>query len=364
MKSYITLLAAVLLLCSCAEGGSSAAESSIPDEDEFPEMITTAPPVSELPRETFIVTEPRKKHPGLLTADVISYEKGILTYEYEGERFTAALDRSAFFDYQSYSAMEETLSEKIINNRFGIPVKADLRLNEDKTAVTGCNVFDKNVEEISAFTLYELAGNKGTATGSELACTLKRIEGSLYELSNKYYSVTVDLNELGNTGKADFGDLCEDLGFKAYRFLNAEGDKVIPAVIGDRIPEEDSFGYIGRNNLDLYRFFGTVQAVGEGRASVLLTDGKTLCNVPAYYNDGEIKEGAEVMVVLKADASLFGSGEQYSTDYAVFYTRPKDYLLKKYWDIQKLAYALNKPGTSLPKYDVTTIEELEAAEKD
>ena len=40
---------------------------------------------------------------------------------------------------------------------------------------------------------------------------------------------------------------------------------------------------------------------------------------------GEVTEGAEVMLTLDAESSLFGSGERFEDDYAVFHTRPETY---------------------------------------
>ena len=147
-----------------------------------------------------------------------------------------------------------------------------------------------------------------------------------------------------------------------YLFNDGANDKVIPGYIGEAIIHEgDEVSSESRGNADLYRFFGTVQSVKDGRASVLLTDGKTTCDVPTYYNDGEVKEGAEVMIVLDAEPSLFGSGEEYKADYAVFYTDPKSILLKKHRDISTLAYALIDPDNSR-NLIVTTVKELEAFE--
>ena len=356
IKAYIASLCAAVLLVGCTDTESpSQAENLSPTS--VTEAVTTTAPAAETAAST---TTMRQKKPKLITVDVISYDGEKLTYEYEGGQSTVTLERSAFSDH-SYGSKEKTVSEKIINNRFGLPVKADIRLSEDKAAVEYCNVFDKNVIEINFSTLHELGGNKGSAPLTECVCYLKRIEGSIYELGNKFYKLAIDLNELDNSMKADFGDYSDSIYFSGYLFNDGANDKVIPGYIGEAIIHEgDEVSSESRGNADLYRFFGTVQSVKDGRASVLLTDGKTACDVPTYYNDGEVKEGADVMIVLDADTSLFGSGEEYKSDYAVFYTDPKSILLKKHRDISTLAYALIDPDNSR-NLIVTTVEELEAA---
>ena len=128
--------------------------------------------------------------------------------------------------------------------------------------------------------------------------------------------------------------------------------KVIISFLADAVAADDGISSQTNGNKDLYRFFGTVKSLSADRATVLLTDGKTTCDVPTYYNDGELKEGMDVMLVLDADASLFGSGESFKDDYAVFYTEPKEYLLKKYDDISKLVYA-KLDANNANKYVVT-----------
>ena len=69
------------------------------------------------------------------------------------------------------------------------------------------------------------------------------------------------------------------------------------------------------------------------------------------------------MLVLNADTSLFGSGETYTDDYAVFYTDPASLLPKKKKDIFLFAYA-KCSQTQYGKFDCTEIAELEASSVD
>ena len=358
-QHFILLSAIAVMLTACAENSSSsssvpAAETTTVSETE---TVTTAPTQTE-PAETTT----RKKNPKLLTVDVISYDGETLTYEYEGEQKTAALTRKEFSDYDPTYASGIGLiqySQVIINNRFGVPVKADIRLNDDKTAVIYCNVFDKNVEMCDINKLAEEAGVR--LTNAEYPCTMERVSGSIYRFSNKAVSITADVNDLGNWGKLDYGDRTENVDLKAFRF--ASGDYLLISIGFITEISENSISSENSGIVDKTAFFGTVQSLSEGRASVLLTDGKTACDVPTYYNDGEVKEGAEVMLVLNADTSLFGSGETYTDDYAVFYTDPASLLPKKKKDISLFAYA-KCSETQYGKFDCTEIEAFEASSVD
>ena len=78
--------------------------------------------------------------------------------------------------------------------------------------------------------------------------------------------------------------------------------------------------------------------MSDGKATFILNDGKTVCTAPTYFNDGEVTEGAQVMVTLDEDTSLYGSGESKEYDFAVFYTSPDTY------DFENKMYALDDSG--------------------
>lgn len=343
-----------MALVSCADSASSVPEEASSAEETATSVSVTTTTVTET-KKTVTTTAPRVKHPKLLTVDVISYDGEQLTYQFEGGEHTVLLTPEKFSDYDPTSVGVQ-YSQKIINNRFGIAVKADIRLNDEGTEATWCDVFDKNVYDIDIYSLYTLGGGKGTAPLKESICSLKRIEGSRYELKNPYYSLTVDLNDLPNDQKQDLGDEYENITFNARMF--EDGSVIITNIMDVTEATEAGIASKGIDTRDKYRFFGTVQTVTDDRASVLLTDGKTLCDVPTYFNDGEVTEGAEVMIVLDAEPSLFGSGERYTAEYAVFYTDPLSVLPKKQKDISLLAYAVKDPG-DVKKYICTTIEEAE-----
>ena len=94
----------------------------------------------------------------------------------------------------------------------------------------------------------------------------------------------------------------------------------------------------------------------EGRAKVLLNDGKTVCDVPTYYNDGELSEGLEVMVTLDAEPSLFGSKKEYKSEFAVFYTDPEVYNYR-HFDFGTLAYAKHS-DSDITKFIYTQTDDL------
>ena len=350
----ISLTAAAVMLTACAENESSSSVVSVTktiSAASATEIVTTAPDQTEPS-----VTTTRKKNPKLLTVDVISYDGETLTYEYENEQKTAALTRKEFTDYEPSLASIPGLiqySQVIINNRFGVPVKADIRLNDDKTAVTYCNVFDKNVEICSVDKLAEEAGVRLAA--SDYPCTMERVSGSVYKISNKAVSITADVNDLDNWGKINFGSKAENVDFRAFRF--ASGDYLLTGIGFITEISEDSISSESPGIVDKTAFFGTVKSLSADRASVLLTDDKTTCDVPTYFNDGELKEGMDVMLVLDADTSLFGSGQSFKDDYAVFYTEPVSLLPKGKKDITLFAYA-KCSETQYGKFDCVEISEL------
>ena len=103
-------------------------------------------------------------------------------------------------------------------------------------------------------------------------------------------------------------------------------------------------------------FFAVVQSVSEDTVTVILNDGKTLCTVPTYYNDGgELAPGGKIMVILPDNSSLLGKGGEHSFDYAVIIT-DQEYFKNwsdKFEDIAYGAYV-----TNWDSFDYTRIDEI------
>ena len=225
------------------------------------------------------------------------------------------------FANDTYTRGKKTMSEKIISNNFGLETKGYIRL-DGKGNIKYCDVFKANGDQFDS----SMTAPSGTPY-EKTFMNMKRIKGSKYEFSNSYTTFTADLNELSNDLKADYGEEQQGVEVSGYRFKT--GEVMIESISifdhGETVGGETQYYFTMLDNYDKYSFFGTVQSLSEDRASVLLTDGKTLCDVPAYYTDGELKEGMEVMVTLNAGAELFGSGKEYKDDFAVFHTDPKEY---------------------------------------
>jgi hypothetical protein len=118
--------------------------------------------------------------------------------------------------------------------------------------------------------------------------------------------------------------------------------------------------YVPYCNPEFPCFFGTVQSCDEETAEILLNDGKTVCNVPTYYCDGDLQENMQVMVTLDCDTTLFDSEEIRNFDYAVIYTNPEDYNSGNK-DFDTLAYAYASKN-ELGRFVYTTKDKLGASE--
>lgn len=339
MKKALILIAAAVLLSACAECGSSTPESS----DETVQKTVTAPTVTESkPAQSSTAREPEPE-PETVRVQALSYDDKQLTFVLDGETLTLPLFRRAFTETEMKGM--RMLSDIILENRFGETLYADIKISRDGKMIDMFDVITPNV------VYYSNASMDPKPTKSrepeELETVMKRVSGSVYEFSNSFGTVTADMNDLENYRKCRIPASAENACFNGYIF--SDGNFILR-----------NFGYNGHtdeNGVRVYEehrcedyccFFGTVQSVTDDRACVLLTDGKTLCDVPTYYNDGEVAEGAEVMIMLDAEPSLFGSGERFEDDYAVFHTRPETYNTSGK-EFESLAYA---------KYSDQTVDTL------
>lgn len=352
MKKLSVILLSALLFCSCGEAGSEGTKEKANDPETVTGAVTTTVSMSVSQPVTSATEKPELVK---IEAEIISYEDGKLTFEYEGETRSCDMSETAF----AFSTDGEP-EIRMINNRYGERIIGVLTFNSEQNRIVACDVIGRNAE---LFTQEDLVPKGQSYNVGDADMTVHRVEGSRALFQSKYGDFEADLNDMDNRYKIPMESDLEECAVTGYRFKESGRIMLEMIEFRDDVEKENgeivSISYSPKDNLSLYRFFGTVQSVKDGRASVLLTDGKTTCDVPTYYNDGEVKEGAEVMIVLDAEPSLFGSGEEYRSDYAVFYTEPKIYLLKRHWDIQALAYAL-PDETNSRKLTVTTVEEIEA----
>ena len=356
MKKLSVILLSALLFCSCGEAGSEGTKEKANDPETVTGAVTTTVSMSVSQPVTSATEKPELVK---IESEIISYEDGKLTFEYEGETRSCDMSETAF----AFSTDGEP-EIRMINNRYGERIIGVLTFNSEQNRIVACDVIGRNAE---LFTQEDLVPKGQSYNVGDADMTVHRVEGSRALFQSKYGSFEADLNDLDNRYKIPMESDLEECAVTGYRFK--ESGRIMLETIESRDDVEEkngeivSISYSPKDNLSLYHFFGTVQSVKDGRASVLLTDGKTTCDVPTYYNDGEVKEGAEVMVVLDADTSLFGSGEQYKSDYAVFYTDPVSLLPKEKKDISLFAYA-KCSQTQYGKFDCTEIAELEASSVD
>ena len=356
MLKKILIILAALMLCSCSEASDSKVhnESAQTEASETPTSTETVIAVTTISEsETSSMTDESSEAPKAqekIKVDVIGYESDMLTFEYNGEIQTYEVWDNVF------SPMGGTKAASLIfNNRYGEKIPASIKLNPENTRVVSCDLL---LERFTGFNDPESL----KLSKEDRVMKMAKTDETHIRLYNKIRSIEADICDLDNMYKGKYPESFTDVFTTGY-YLPSGTYLADQIAFLSEIDEMGNMSYKYCDLLSYYFFFGTVQSVKDGRASVLLTDGKTTCDVPTYYNDGEVKEGAEVMVVLDAEPSLFGSGEEYRSDYAVFYTEPKIYLLKRHWDIQTLAYAL-PDETNSRKLTVTTVEEIEAVAGD
>lgn len=341
MKRAIVLLliaAAVLSSCNNIQDQSSVSNSAYESSSAAKDKTSKA----ESP-DSGVINE--------FEAKITDYSDGILTYVTDTEH-KAVMDPRCF-ENDIYIKGLNLLSELIICNRYSEEIYGKIKLSADGTKVVSCDVISLNGDD---FNNTMLSDDKLTSI-EEDEVNMRRIKGSVYELYNDNGSITADLNDLDNIYKADFPDSLERIVFSGYRFNS--GNFIIQNISEfSGIDEEmGSYIYDPVTNLDKYSFFATVQSLSEERASVILNDGVTVYDIPTYYNDGMIKENMQVMITLNAAPSLFGSGEKYKDDFAVFYTDPDIYNYGGR-DFNTLAYAKHS-SDNISEFVYTTIDEIQ-----
>ena len=347
MKVRITAtVVSLMLLTACSESSPQEFSSApAPETSSSVETAATTVTSAEPAKETTTVQKkPAKKYKDI-EADVVALEGDRLKFIFEGEEYDLPVSEGNLSG-RTWGSSSKTLEEMIAGNRFGIPVKADIRVDEDMTQIKKIDIFKPNGRLINGY------GTNGQgATEEELMYRFKRTGGSLCEFTNSKETLCCDLNDLPMCLKWNYPEVIDDIyNFTAFEFsdgscllydLNTVGD-----VLGDVI---DSYN---KNN----SFFATVQSVSDGKAAFILNDGKTVCTAPTYFNDGEVTEGMRVMVTLDEDTALYGSGDSREYDYAVFYT-DEEVFNHSAFGFDEIAYA--QPASNWTRFAYTYIRQLE-----
>ena len=345
MKKTASLILCVvfLMLTACADVYSS-----------YPEALTSAAPetVTEMTFGTsaeLSETSSEPKKPEFIKAELMNYKDGQLTLELDGTEQTYEVWDNVFEPLGGVGA-----AKAVINNRYNEKIPAAIKLNPEKTRIVSCKLMlDEFNEELNDPEYEKLPME-------DRILKMEKISNTKLRVYNKLDSIELDTRDLETVFQGKYPEKSDDAGVIGYILPSG---RFFPVLITYYVGTCEEYGYIDKKYcqpdiLSYPIFFGTVQYLAEDRAVVLLTDGKTTLDVPTWFRDSEVKEQQEVMVVLDTDTTLFGSGEQYKSDYAVFYTEPQKKLPEKYPDIQALAYA-KVDMTDTRKLAVTAIADLE-----
>ncbi len=266
------------------------------------------------------------------TAQITDYSDGVLTYMTDSQH-QAQIDPRCF-ENDTYVEGEKQLSEHIISKCKTEKICANIRLNQNGDIIVNCDVISCNGEYFDNLMLNK---EKSSGTIEDNEASMRRISGSKYEIYKGNEKLIADINDLNNYYKADLPDQLDRIVFEGYR-LNS-GELIIQSISAfSGVDEMGSYIYDPLTNEDKYSFFGTISELSEEYAVVLLNDSKTTCKVPYYYNDGKLENGMQVMVTLNASPELYNSGKEYTDDFAVFHTDPKEYNIYDY-DTSELAFA-------------------------
>lgn len=346
MKRLVLIIAA-LVLVSCSESVTPAADSA-PEAASSSE--TTVAPKKETPTETSVTTETKPAKTvsyKQIEVEVKDISNDMLSFTFEGADYEVRINEDQV-EKHAYGQYEETLCEKVIHNPYGITVLAKLTVDEDMTHISKFDPYSLNGRLIEGYGT--LIGNPGLDMTKSYS--FKRTGGSACELSNGEETVKCDLNDLPMVFKLDYPDECEIRAFGAFEFT--DGACILDDLSMFVFDEPSKWETYNKNN----GFYATVESVSDGKAAVLLNDGKTRCTVPTYYNDGEVTEGAKVMVVLDEDTSLFGSGTDKEYSFAVIYTDPEVFHHSAF-EFEEVAWARRNIKNSFDSFAYTYLKDIE-----
>lgn len=357
MKKIIPFLITAIILSSCAEAQSSS-EAEPSQTTTSTVTTTTTAPKAAIPEKKIRIS-----------AEVISYKDGQLTFTYNGREYVLPMERSCFELKTTYIGLftkssppdpyYKMLPEKIIDNELGEKISAVLTVDEAVTEISECDVITPNGKVyVGHGTGYEDVNHDGSVDYK-----FRRTGSTACEFYNDARTFSADLNDLPSYLKmkypTEIGDIFSFEGylFKDGKFILNDFRTENTSYYSEELGAYTSEGYtlyLQKYNKTNF-FFAAVQKITGDKATFILNDGKTVCTVPTYYNDGELKDGMQVIVMLDEDVSLFGSGAQKEYDYAVF-IYPTD--TRRF---EERAYAVLSE-TTMGKLDVTEINQLRKEE--
>ncbi len=337
-KGIIICAAAVMLtLTACTESGNtdnSVTENSAPVTETA--NAGEASSGTTVPSAVDTSSEPEK----ILSvkAEIKSYKDEILCFEYEGKEYSLPMKKDKFDNEHPINDRNmPSLSEMIINNKLGEKITAMIALNENMTRINKCDVVTPNGKIYCGTDLYD----RNNKVIKEKVYTMTRKGGSKCEFSNSEESFECDLNDLPPAWKLDYPETVYPVMFSTFKFKDGR-HILFDLVFNVEITNDRVGGDTDLDTLNMYGkrtgFFAVIQSLSDDTVTVILNDGKTVCTVPTYYNDGgELAPGGQIMVILPDDGSLFGKGGEHSFDYGVIIT-DQDYFKSPTDEFGEIAY--------------------------
>ena len=161
MKVRITAtVVSLMLLTACSESSPQEFSSApAPETSSSVETAATTVTSAEPAKETTTVQKkPAKKYKDI-EADVVALEGDRLKFIFEGEEYDLPVSEGNLSG-RMWGSSSKTLEEMIAGNRFGIPVKADIRVDEDMTQIKKIDIFKPNGRLING--TISVAGKYGT----------------------------------------------------------------------------------------------------------------------------------------------------------------------------------------------------------
>ena len=308
----------VIFLAGCSSDDSSETKNSSVHQTE--QIISSDAEYFSEPND-----ESRKSDVITLSVNVKKYENETLTFEYQGKEYSLKAGLSQFRDINYYDKLHTSveISPMIINCGLSDDITAELVTDKNITEIVSCDVVKDN--GIPFDSQSDLPVNWTAETESDYYFKHRYLGHGKYELSNSVRTIYLDMNSLNNYAKCYIPEGV-DIVFTGYllnnnylltEFLSCYDRSVVLPDGGHEM--------IDLINSDKYSFFGKIVNITDDKAEIRLNDNKTVCTIPTDFTDGELTAGMEVMVTLNAGTELYGSGNEYKDDFAVFHTDPKEY---------------------------------------
>ena len=313
MKRICIAVSLMILLAGCSSDNSGGSgNSSIRQTEEA--VSSAAGELSEASAESSNGNELT------LTVTPKEYENSILTFEYEGKEYSLAAEPSKFKDIYYYDKLHTSveMSPMIINCGLCEDITAELITDKDITEIISCDVVKDNGMPFDSQS--DLPPNLTAEAEGDYLFKHKYIGHGIYELTNTVRTIYLDMNSLSNYAKCYIPE-GKDLLFTGYLLKNGYLlTEYLSCYDRSVVLPDGGYDVTDLINSDMYGFFGRIVKLTDEKAEIMLNDNKTVCTVPTDFTDGELKEQSTVMVKLKEDETLYGSGKTKEYDHAVIYT--------------------------------------------